>query len=181
MRVAARHHERSAPAAGTFLAVALLCAALGSGPARGDEDCDRARWPLAADRARLAAPDLMEVASGARLAPGGGEGGAVRLVLQPGAALAHPAGRAPAAGTGSGFLRLDVPEPGGVWQVTLDAAAWVDVFVDGRPLDPTAFTGVHACPGVRKSLRFALTPGPAILQISGAQVKAVSIAIIPVP
>lgn len=145
------------------------------------EDCDGAAWPLAAERAALAALPAQAATSGARMALP--VAGAIALTLAPAASagLPHPPGRPPPPGTTAGFLTLDVPEPGRVWQITLSAAGWVDVFANGRALDPVAFTGLHACPGVRKSLRFSLPPGPAVLQISGAGTAGLGLVVVPAP
>lgn len=158
---------------------AVMSGALACGPALGAEDCGSALWPLAAERSRLAEPGLPTLESGARLALGGGDGVAARLVLRQGAELPHPPGRKPAEGTASGFLLLDVPAPVRMWQVTLDAAGWVDAIAEGRTVDPAAFTGLHACPGVRKSVRFVLPPGPAVLQVSGVEGARLGLAVAP--
>lgn len=60
------------------------------------------------------------------------------------------------------------PDSERVWQITVSAPAWIDVVVDGAALAPVAFTGGHACPDVRKSLRHRIPQGQATLQVSGA-------------
>lgn len=136
------------------------------------EDCRLAAWPLEAERAQLSAPGLRKVGSGERLALP--LDGAVELDLVPQAAatLPHPPHAAGEGGSGgpafAGVFALDVPDAGRVWQITLSASAWIDVLVEGRALDPVAFTGVRACPGVRKSLRFRMPQGQMTLQVSGA-------------
>ncbi len=149
----------------------LLSPALAAAPpvARAEtagEDCAKAAWPLASARTRLAAP-VRTVEAGGRLSLP--LEGAVKLALSDRASVALPfpptrQGRDPQAG----FVRLAVPPPGGDYQITVSDGAWLDVFVEGKPLAPLAFTGVHACPGVRKSLRFRLPPGEAVLVVSDA-------------
>lgn len=144
------------------------------------EDCDRAAWPLAAERALLATP-ARTLETGARLAlPADG---AVAIALGPLAAagLPHPPGRPPEDGTTAGAIVLDVPGPERVWQITVSASAWIDLFAGGRPLAPVAFTGVHACPGVRKSLRFRLPPGPVTLEVTGAHGDRIALVAAPAP
>lgn len=130
------------------------------------EDCAKAAWPLASARTRLAAPVRTVEAGGRLFLP---LEGAMTLVLSDRASVAFPF---PPTRQGrevwAGFARLTVPPPGGDYQVTVSEGAWLDVFVDGKPLEPLAFTGVHACPGVRKSLRFRLPPGEAVLVVSDA-------------
>ncbi|MET3353245.1 UNVERIFIED_ORG: hypothetical protein ABID33_001141 [Xanthobacter viscosus] len=132
------------------------------------EDCERAAWPLAADRALLSAPDPRRVTPGDTLVLP--LDGALRLGLVPqvGANLPVPPRRGDG-GTFAGVMDLKVPPPERVWQVTVSANAWIDVVVDGRPLTPIAFTGVHACPGLRKSLRFGIPSGDVRLQVSGVE------------
>lgn len=68
----------------------------------------------------------------------------------------------------------------GVYQVTLSDEAWIDVFENGFRLKSTAFTGEKDCPGVRKSVRFELTPGaPITIQISNAPKNEIKLAIAP--
>lgn len=57
-------------------------------------------------------------------------------------------------------MRLAAPQPGGVFQIRVPEGARLDVFAGGEALSPLAFTGVHACRGVRKSLRFRPPPSP---------------------
>ncbi|MFG1347231.1 hypothetical protein V5F59_20260 [Xanthobacter autotrophicus DSM 431] len=151
-------------------------------PARAaeGEDCDRAAWPLAAERAQLAAP-VRTLENGARLVLP--TDGAVGLALVPAAAgsLPHPPGRTPEEGTTAAAVLLDVPGPERVWQITVSAAAWIDLFAGEKSLTPMAFTGVHACPGVRKSLRFRLPPGAVTLQVTGASGARIALVAAPVP
>lgn len=71
--------------------------------------------------------------------------------------------------------------PGGAVQVTLSAEAWVDLVQGGKIVRSTAFSGRTGCPGVRKSVRFTLAPGPAAIAISDAADIALKLAILPVP
>ena len=155
--------------AGVIAAAAMIALALapeaGAQPA---DDCARAAWPLDGARAALAAPGVPELDSGASLHLPRAGAVALRLVPLPDAALPHAPTRPPGEPL-AGVLRLSVPGPARLWQVTISAPAWVDLFVGGRPLAPEAFTGVRACPGVRKSLRFRLPAGEALLEITDAR------------
>ncbi|MFG1372591.1 hypothetical protein V5F32_10490 [Xanthobacter oligotrophicus] len=165
-----------------LLAAGFLAAAGGPGraqPAAPAQDCDRAAWPLAADRARLSAPGLRPVRNGdVLILP---LDSALRFILVPqaGANLPVPP-RKGEEGAFAGVVDLKVPAPERVWQVTVSVNAWIDVVVDGRPLTPVAFTGVHACPGLRKSLRFRIPGGDVRLQASGAEGARLDLLITPV-
>ncbi|ABS66682.1 conserved hypothetical protein; putative exported protein [Xanthobacter versatilis] len=165
-----------------LLTVGFLVAAGGAGraqPAVPPEDCDRAAWPLATDRARLAAPGLRPVRNGDTLVLPNDS--ALRFILVPQAGANLPVRpRHGEEGAFAGVVDLKVPPPERVWQVTVSANTWIDVVVSGRPLTPVAFTGVHACPGLRKSLRFRIPDGDVRLQVSGAEGARLDLLITPV-
>lgn len=162
---------------------AIVCAAVSAAPviAKAEpagEDCGKAAWPLASARTRLASP-LRTVEPGGRLSLP--LEGAVTLALSDRASAALPfqptrRGRESQAG----FARISVPPPGGDYQITVSDGAWLDVFADGKPLAPLAFTGVRACPGVRKSLRFRLLAGEAVLVVTDAAGAGLAMVIDPV-
>lgn len=165
-----------------LLAAGLLAMGGGAGtaqPAPPAQDCDRAAWPLEADRARLSAPGLRSVGSGdVLILP---LDSALRFVLVPqaGANLPVPPRKGEEGGF-AGAVTLKIPPPERVWQVTVSANAWIDVVVDGQALTPLAFTGVHACPGLRKSLRFRIPGGDVRLQVSGVEGARLDFLITPV-
>lgn len=107
--------------------------------------------------------------------------GALRLTLVPqaGANLPVPPRKAEE-GVFAGAINLTVPPPERMWQVTVSANAWIDVVVDGRALPAVAFTGVHACPGLRKSLRFRIPGGDVQLEASGVEGARLDLLITPV-
>lgn len=145
--------------------------------AQAESDCARAAWSLEAERARLDASSLPVIESGGVLDPQG----AAILALRPRSEVtfAHPPERADAEpGSFAGRFSILVPRAG-LWQITLSGAAWVDVVAQGRLVPAVAFTGVHRCPGVRKSLRFQLAAGNATLQLSGAADERLRIALTP--
>jgi hypothetical protein len=65
------------------------------------------------------------------------------------------------------------------YAVTLSASAWIDVVQDGKYLRPIAYTGALECPGVRKSVKFAIGPGPFTLQVSGANSGTINLVVTP--
>ncbi|MDI4665335.1 hypothetical protein K9U40_13505 [Xanthobacter autotrophicus] len=158
---------------GAFVAAAVAAifgpvAAGRAQPAAPAEDCDTAAWPLAADRARLAASRPKDVRPGEALALPLEGAVALHLVAQAGANLPLAPSKGDARSF-AGVVAVQVPGSERLWQITVSGPSWIDVVVDGRPLEPVAFTGLHACPGVRKSLRFKIPPGLVQLQASGAE------------
>ncbi len=177
---------RLRPAGHALALAAALVLALGvpSGARAADgEGCTAAAWSLATDGARMAAPDLPHAAAGTPLAAT--EPRAVVLTLAPAAAAHLPFApeRAPAAGTFAGHVLLVPPATGGVVQITLAQAAWIDLLSAGAPLQPQAFTGVRDCPLARKSVRFLLPAGagPLVLEVSGAPAPTLVVAVSMLP
>ncbi|WP_029003473.1 hypothetical protein [Azorhizobium doebereinerae] len=158
-----------------LLLPAAAAAAEGSG-------CAAAAWPLEAEGARLQAAGLPRLASGATLAADSPTAFALALVPAGEAGLPTPPERASGAGF-AGFVRLAPPRQDGVLQITLDQGAWIDLVQDGKPLKPTAFTGVRDCPLARKSVRFSLKAGdaPVLLQVSGAAADTLRLALTAAP
>jgi hypothetical protein len=67
-----------------------------------------------------------------------------------------------------GVVTIQAPTRPGIHQVNLGEEAWMDVVQDGRAVPSTPFTRKMGCKAVRKSVRYEISPGPAIIQISGA-------------
>jgi hypothetical protein len=61
--------------------------------------------------------------------------------------------------------------------VTLSDEAWIDIVQDGAYRPSLEFSGVHGCPGLRKSVRFDFKQGPLILQLSSASAPSLKLAI----
>jgi len=80
-----------------------------------------------------------------------------------------------------GALSLLAPSKPGIYQVTVSEEAWIDLVQDGRYAHSIGSTGRSDCPGMRKSVRFELTPAPFALQISGAASSQIAVIIAPAP
>jgi hypothetical protein len=108
-------------------------------------------------------------------------GRAVEVVLAPAAAVAFamPPERAPKMTDTRGAV-LALAVPAGVYQITLSAEAWIDVVQDGARLASAGSSGRTDCPALRKSVQFRLGSGAAVVQISGATVDRLVIAVAPV-
>lgn len=122
-------------------------------------------WPLEHEAAVMAdSTQLDRVESGAKVALV--REAAVTLALVPLASAPLPKRPARGDGTGSaGYLWLNVREAG-LYQVTVPEAVWLDMVVEAAPLVAEAFMPARDCPGVRKSVRFRLPAGDALLQVS---------------
>lgn len=147
-------------------------------PAAEGEGCAAAAWSLAQDGERLKAAHV-EVANGGGVVLG--EPAALILQLSP-AAEAHlpfPPERTPAVDSFAGAVTLRLPATGGLVQVTLAQAAWIDLVGGDGGFKPVAFTGVRACALARKSVRFQVPagPGPWVLQVSGASTDRLAVAL----
>jgi len=171
-------------AGGCLVGVALLMAGVTNGPvsAAEGEGCAAAAWSFTEDGARLRAARPARVDGGA-LALSEPTAVVVSLLPTAEARLPLPPERRPAADTFAGYVTLEVPPAGGVLQVTLAQAAWIDLIREGEALKPLAFTGVRNCPLARKSVRFLVPAGagPWVLQLSGAPENSVALAVSLVP
>ncbi|HXW19230.1 MAG TPA: hypothetical protein VEK35_01860 [Roseiarcus sp.] len=171
---------------GEFVLLALALALGAPGAARaedaaknqGEAACSRFSWPIERERAWFSA-NLESTPSGARLAETReailldlAPTNSIRFVLTP--------ERAPKPDSFSGDVIIAGVAAPGVYQITLSDEAWIDVFENDARLKSTAFTGQKECPGVRKSVRFELTPGaPITVQISNSAKKSIKLAIAP--
>lgn len=158
------------------LAAALMLVAL---PASAAETggCGAFAWPIEADKALLAAAGRVE--SGARIDVAAPSAVRVELVAADKAgfelAPTKPAASAALAGT----LRFEAAA--GLYQITTTDRVWLDMAQGGKALPEAGFSGVLDCDGARKSVRFELSDGPAVLQISNAPARTVAVAITRAP
>jgi hypothetical protein len=135
--------------------------------------CDAFKWPVTREQALFPA------------APAAQSGGAVAvgqavdftLAAVDTISFAVPPERAPAAGTFGATASVAVP-PEGELQISLSDEAWIDVIQDGQAVKSAGFSGVKTCPGIRKSVRFKLTPGAATIQLSGAKKEDLKVAVL---
>jgi hypothetical protein len=162
----------------TLLAtLALLIAAPAFAPAWAQEPtgCDKFKWPLDKERAMLshAAP----TASGGELPPT--LTAAVKVALVPVAEAKLPVApsRGPKPDTYAGFVRVTAPVKAGTYKVTLTDNAWVEIAQDGQNLKTGAFSGVHGCEGLRKSVKFDLKEAPFVITISNMSAKEIGVVV----
>ncbi len=138
-----------------------------------DAGCAKFKWPVAREQALFAAAPAAQ--PGAALAVGAAAD--LKLVPVDTVSFTVPPEHAPAAGTFGATANVTVP-PEGELQISLSGEAWVDVIQDGSAVKSAAFSGVKTCPGIRKSVRFKLAGGAAIVQVSGAKEENIKVAVL---
>ena len=138
-----------------------------------DAGCEAFKWPVTREQALFAAAPATP--SGATLVVGA----AADLALVPAekAGFALPPEHAPASGTFGAVASVEVPAEGAI-QISLSGEAWIDVIQDGHAMKSVGYSGVKTCPGIRKSVRFKLTPGVATIQLSGAKKEDLKVAVL---
>ncbi|MBS0252098.1 MAG: hypothetical protein JSR78_13650 [Proteobacteria bacterium] len=141
--------------------------------------CNSFSWPITTELKWMKA-ESQDVASGGKLASPPEK--AMKLALEPMSAVSFPVaptGRHKLQGEAyGGIVNFDSPSSApGSYQVSMDAAAWVDVVKDGKALKPTAHSGKSDCDGLRKSVRFNLDPGPFTVEISNVKKDAIKFTI----
>ena len=160
------------------LSIAILVAFLApAGAAEDPAGCGKFAWKLERERAWFAAADKLAVSAGDRLAAVPSSAFVVRL--QPGgqASFALPPERTPKSpGWFGGAVWFPSVERAGTYQVTLSDEAWIDLVQDGRYAHAVGNSMRHDCPGMRKSVRLELAPGPFVLQLSGAAADTITVA-----
>ena len=159
-------------------ALALLLV-LASPAAAEDAACGKFKWPLTTEKSWFdAATDLKAYASGAavdELADG-----ALTVATRPMAEIAYalpPEGKPKPDKTAGALLTFAKVTKPGRYQVTLSDEAWIDIVQAGAYRLSGEFSGVHGCPGLRKSVRFEFAEGPLTLQLSSAAAPAVKVAL----
>jgi hypothetical protein len=163
-----------------LIGAAVLLLVLASPAAATDTAaCGKFKWPLTTEKSWFdAASDLKAYASGATV--GELADGALTVATKPMAGIAFalpPEGKPkPDKIVGALLTFAQVTKPGR-YQVTLSDEAWIDVVQGGVYRPSGEFTGVHGCPGLRKSVRFEYGAGPLTLQLSSAATAVIKVAI----
>jgi hypothetical protein len=76
-----------------------------------------------------------------------------------------------------GFITLE-SVPAGRYQIALSEHAWIDAVQDNARLQPLAVEPGKDCRGVRRSVEIDAKGEPLTVQVSGASVKRLSIAVV---
>jgi hypothetical protein len=165
---------------GASLAISagLLVLALAAPAGADDAACASFAWPLGRELSWLTQPTLASIDSGGAAPTGGAV--AVRLIPFSDVRFSRPPERRPKIANSNGaIVNVPVVAKAGLYQISLSDEAWIDVVQNGERVASAAFSGKPGCAGLRKSVRFALSASPAIIQISGATVDRIGLAIAP--
>lgn len=154
---------------------AVLAALLLAGSANAAETggCAKFKWPVEADMRLLAQAD--RVASGATVDVSPPKAYRIAMVEADKADFAVAPEKPFAPGAPAGTLKFAARA--GLYQFTTTDRLWIDIVQDGKTLPGAGFSGVLDCDGARKSVRFELSDGPALIQFSGSPARTTAIAI----
>lgn len=160
------------------LAAAALIALATSAAAQDKPPCEQFKWPLATERS------WFETADPKRLPSGGTRGelpeGAFVVALMPSADVAFalpPEGKPKPERPMGAVVPFGAVATPGRYQVTLSDEAWIDIIQAGAFRPALEFSGVHGCPGLRKSVRFDFEQAPLVLLLSSAAASSLKLAI----
>jgi hypothetical protein len=154
----------------------VLMATAGTAFAQEPVGCDKFKWPIDKERALLAV--AAPVASAGEVAKPLSGAAKLALVTFAEAKLPTPPGRPPKlADSYAGFLRYAALPRAATYRVTLSGAAWIDVVQDGQEVKSIDHTGVLACDGIRKSVKFDLSAAPFVIEISGTTAHDIAIVV----
>lgn len=157
----------------------LVLLALSGGAALADDACSQFSWSIAREQKAFAGPGLAILHSGEAY-PGPLAG--VTVALEPQNKVTYPVPPAKTAKANPSYGAVLVAPPiavAGTYQVTLSEAAWVDLVQNGKTLRFAAFAGKGGCPGVRKSVRFNLVPGPLTIELSDSAKQTLNLDLLP--
>ena len=140
--------------------------------------CQDFDWPLGNELAFFATPGSPDVASGKDV-PTYTLGAVAQLVPVAGVKFPKPPEKPSETGALGGFATVKHITVGGMYQVTLSDAAWIDAVQNGEVLKPVAVTMQTDCPHLHKSVRYMLKPGPFVLQFSNASVAKLNFVVLP--
>ena len=140
--------------------------------------CQDFEWPLGNELAFFSTPGNPDVASGKDV-PSYSLGGIAQMLPVEAVKFPKPPEKPPEAGTLGAFVAVKHITVGGMYQVTLSDAAWIDAVQNGEVLKPVALTMQHDCPGLHKSVRYMNRPGPFTLQFSNAKVAKLNFVVLP--
>jgi hypothetical protein len=163
--------SRSIEALRASLAALVLWLLTTAAHAEDASACAQFKWPLTTEKSWFEAEKLTELQSGAAVTEAAH--GAFSLLLKPSAEVrfALPPGGKPKPDKPIGaVLSFGAVTVLGTYQVTLSDEAWIDIVQDGAYRPSLEFSGIHGCPRLRKSVRFAFKEGPLVLQLSSASV-----------
>jgi len=153
---------------------ACVLAVLAAGPAAAQEQgCRQFSWSVGREVDLFDEP--LPVVQSALSLP---KEGVFALLLKPVADVIYVV--APERGRDSGYGGFITLEnvPAGRYQIALSEKAWVDAVQHDKRLTPLQVGTASNCPGVRRSVDFEVKGEPLTVQISGAEVQRLKIAVV---
>jgi hypothetical protein len=166
------------PRSGLAAAILVLGGASGAPAQTATDACATFKWSIAREQKAFAVTPLTTVKSGETLPAEGG----VTVALEPQASVAYPQppGRAPKSNPAYGAVLTAPPiTTAGTYQATLSDEAWIDLVQNGTKVHEDAYSGKKGCPGIRKSVRFKLGPGPLTIEINDSAQPSINLALLP--
>src|SRR5262245_58479461 len=162
---------RALPLAGAVACILPLLAAADA--AAQGESCRNFSWSIGRSIDLFDEP-LPTVESGQGLP----KEGAFAVLLKPVADVIYflPPDRGSDGGLG-GLVTIE-SMPAGRYQIALSDDGWVDAIQDNKRLPELASSRTRECPGVRYSIEVEVKGEPLTLQIGGAHVRRVNIAVV---
>lgn len=152
---------------------------LGSAPGWAAEPggCDKFKWPADKAIVALTAQDRAMIASGAELQiPAAG---ILELKRHTKADMPLAPERKPREGSFAGFVSFKTLPKAGEYTVNLSSRAWIDVAQNNERLKSVDHSGATSCKGMRKSVKYNLSAGPVVVQISDVSEASISLAVLP--
>jgi hypothetical protein len=147
------------------------------GAASARADCDHFKWPLVQEKAWFAqTPQQVEAGGGIAAS------GAYEVALKPESAAGYVvAPKTLTSGAFGAILRVaDIPKAG-LYQLTMSSEAWVDVIQNGAAARTRNVSRQRDCPSFKKSVRFLLAAGPAVVEFSGVAAPSIAFSLAAAP
>ncbi len=159
----------------------LLLSSTWSAEAQTTDACEQFAWSVATERNLFAAADPMNVRSGETIKLSPTQAIVLSLKKFDDVQFSRSPERQPTnSETFAGLLIIGSVENPGFYQLTLSDDAWIDVIQNDAFLKSLGSTGKRGCADLRKSVRFELGDGPAIVQFSGVETSKIKLAILPI-
>lgn len=154
--------------------IACLLPLLAAAPAAAQDDgCRSFSWSVG-NRIDLF-DEPLPVVQNAQSLP---KEGAFALALKPVADVIYLVAPMRGSDSGNGGVITIESIPAGRYQIALSAEAWVDAIQNNKHLTTLSFGRDEKCPGVRRSIEVEVTSDPLTLQLGGAQVQRINVAVL---
>jgi hypothetical protein len=157
-------------------AVVLAFFLLGAASARAD--CDHFKWKLDQEKAWFTqTPEPV---------PAGGQidkvSGAYEIALKPESGAGYVvAPKTLTPGAFGAVVRVAQIPQAGVYQLTLSSEAWVDIIQNDARARTRNVSRQRDCANFKKSVRFTLAAGPAVVEFSGVTAPSIAFALAAAP